>query len=75
MTKWKCTICWRQMETAVKPGLIERLCPDCKVTHCQRVVDIYESAGEKEKLKDAKARLRDALNALKKSQSMKEEVK
>jgi hypothetical protein len=63
------------METAVKPGLIERLCPDCKVTHCQRVVDIYESAGEKEKLKDAKARLRDALNALKKSQSMKEEVK
>jgi hypothetical protein len=63
------------METAVKPGLIERLCPDCNVTHCQRVVDIYESAGEKEKLKDAKARLRDAVKVLKKSQSMKEEVK
>jgi len=73
--KWKCTICARQMQTDVKPGLVLRLCPDCKVTHCQRVVDIYSAAGEKEKLKDAKARLRDAVKARKNSRAVKEGIK
>ena len=75
MSKWKCTICRRQMQTDIKPGLVLRLCPDCNVTHCQRVVDIYSWGGDKEKLKDAKARLRDAVKARKNSRAVKEEVK
>jgi hypothetical protein len=45
------------------------------VTHCQRVVDIYSAAGETEKLKDAKARLRDAVKARKNSRAVKEGIK
>ena len=66
MTKWKCTICWRQMETAVKPGLIERLCPDCNVSHWQKVVDIY-TTGDKERLAEAKKKLNAAVTALNKT--------
>lgn len=65
MTKWKCSICWRQMVTEVKPNLIERLCPDCKVSHWRKVVDIY-TAGDKERLAEAKSKLREAQKALKK---------
>lgn len=70
MSKWKCTICWRQMATEVKPDLIERLCPDCKVSHWQRVVDIYKS-GDKARLAEAKKQLAAAQKALKKSQEVK----
>jgi hypothetical protein len=63
------------MQTDIKPGLVLRLCPDCRVTHCQRVVDIYSAAGETEKLKDAKARLRDAVKARKNSRAVKEVIK
>ena len=65
MIKWKCTICWRQMVTEVKPSLVERLCPDCKVSHWQKVVDIYKS-GDKERLIEAKRNLFLAKKALKK---------
>ena len=75
MITWKCSICSRSVQTDAKPGLWQRLCPDCKVAHCRRVVDIYESAGEKEKLTDAKAGLRDAIKALKKSRAVKEGIK
>lgn len=70
MTKWKCTICWRQMATEVKPDLIERLCPDCKVSHWQKVVEIYET-GDKQRLTEAKSKLRAAVKALKKTQEVK----
>ena len=70
MTKWKCTICWRQMATEVKPQLIERLCPDCKVSHWQKVVEIYES-GDKKRLADAQVKLRAAVKALEKTQEVK----
>ena len=75
MIKWKCSICSRSVQTDVKPVLWERLCPDCKVAHCRRVVDIYDMGGDKGKLKDAKAALRDAITALKKSQVVKEGIK
>lgn len=72
MSKWKCTICWRQMATEVKPDLIERLCPDCKVSHWQKVVDIYNySITDTERLAEAKSKLRAAVKALKKSQEVK----
>ena len=67
MTKWKCTICWRQMQTDTKPGLIERLCPDCMVSHWTKVVDIYKT-GDADRLAEAKAKLRAAQAALKKEQ-------
>ena len=70
MSKWKCTICWRQMQTDVKPGLIERLCPDCKVSHWQKVVDIYK-AGDAERLAQAQAKLADAKKELKQYQEVK----
>ncbi len=66
MIKWKCTICARQMQTAVKPGLIERLCADCNVSHWQKVVDIY-TTGDKERLAQAKKKLSAAVTALKKT--------
>jgi hypothetical protein len=58
------------MATGVKPQLIERLCPDCKVSHWQKVVDIYET-GDKECLKEAQGKLRAAVKALKKTQEVK----
>lgn len=70
MSKWKCTICWRQMATEVKPDLIERLCPDCKVSHWQKVVDIYKT-GDKARLSEAKIKLLMARKELKKSQEVK----
>ena len=70
MTKWKCTICWRQMATETKPNLIERLCPDCNVSHWQKVVEIY-AIGDKERLTEAKSKLRAAQQALKKTQEVK----
>lgn len=70
MTSWKCTICWRRMATVIKPNLIERLCPDCKVSHWQKVVEIY-AAGDKERLAEAKVKLRIALTALKESKEVK----
>ena len=70
MTKWKCVICARQMVTETKPNLIERLCPDCKVSHWQKVVDIY-TTGDKERLTEAKGKLRAAVKALKKTQEVK----
>ena len=70
MIKWKCVICARQMATEVKPNLIERLCPDCKVSHWQKVVEIYES-GDKKRLADAQVKLRAAVKALKKTQEVK----
>jgi hypothetical protein len=54
------------METAVKPGLIERLCPDCNVSHWQKVVDIY-TTGDKERLAEAKKKLNAAVTALNKT--------
>lgn len=66
MIKWKCTICWRQMQTEVKPGLIERLCADCNVSHWKKVVDIY-TTGDKERLAEAKKKLSAAVTALKKT--------
>lgn len=70
MTKWKCTICSRQMATETKPNLIERLCPDCKVSHWQKVVQIYET-GDKERHAEAKSKLRAAQQALRKTQEVK----
>jgi hypothetical protein len=58
------------MATEVKPQLIERLCPDCKVRHWQKVVEIYES-GDKKRLAEAKKKLRAAVKALKKTQEVK----
>lgn len=69
MIKWKCTICWRQMQTDVKPGLIERLCPDCNVSHWQKVVDIY-TTGDTDRLAEAKKKLSAAVTALKKTQEV-----
>jgi hypothetical protein len=54
------------MQTAVKPGLIERLCADCNVSHWQKVVDIY-TTGDKERLAQAKKKLSAAVTALKKT--------
>ena len=65
MIKWKCTICLRQVVTEVKPTIIERLCPDCNVSHWRKVVDIY-TAVDKERLAEAKSKLREAQKALKK---------
>jgi len=58
------------MATEVKPNLIERLCPDCKVSHWQKVVEIY-ATGDKERLAEAKSKLRAAQQALKKTQEAK----
>ena len=58
------------MATEVKPNLIERLCPDCKVSHWQKVVEIYET-GDKKRLADAQVKLRAAVKALKKTQEVK----
>jgi len=66
MIKWKCVICARQMATKVKPNLIERLCADCKVTHWQKVVDIY-TTGDKKRLAEAKKKLSAAVTALNKT--------
>jgi hypothetical protein len=54
------------MQTAVKPGLIERLCADCNVSHWKKVVDIY-TTGDKERLAEAKKKLSAAVTALKKT--------
>ena len=54
------------MATVNKPNLIERLCPDCKVSHWQKVVEIY-ATGDKERLAEAKSKLRAAEKALKKT--------
>jgi hypothetical protein len=54
------------MQTEVKPGLIERLCADCNVSHWQKVVDIY-TTGDKERLVEAKKKLSAAVTALKKT--------
>ncbi len=69
MTKWKCVICARKMETAVKPSLIERLCADCNVSHWTKVVDIYRT-GDVERLAEAEVKLRAAQKALKKSREV-----
>ena len=69
MIKWKCTICWRQMQTDVKPGLIKRLCPDCNVSHWQKVVDIF-TTGDTDRLAEAKKKLSAAVTALKKTQEV-----
>jgi len=66
VTKWKCVICARQMVTKTKPNLIERLCADCKVSHWQKVVDIY-TTGDKKRLAEAKKKLSAAVTALKKT--------
>ena len=58
------------MATEVKPELIDRLCPDCKVSHWQKVVDIYET-GDKKRLAEAKKKLSAAVTALKKTQEVK----
>ena len=58
------------MVTEVKPDLIERLCPDCCVSHWQKVVEIYET-GDKQRLTEAKSKLRAAVKALKKTQEVK----
>ena len=58
------------MQTDVKPGLIERLCPDCKVSHWTKVVDIYKT-GDADRLAEAKAKLSAAVKALKKTQEVK----
>ena len=72
MIKWKCTICWRQMVTEGKPKLIERLCPDCNVSHWEKVVDIYNyDPTDTERLAQAKKKLAAARKALKKSQEVK----
>ena len=70
MTKWKCVVCARQVATEAKPTLIERLCADCKVSHWQKVVGIYET-GDKERLAEAQGKLRAAVKALKKTQEVK----
>ena len=58
------------MATEVKPNLIERLCPVCKVSHWQKVVDIY-TTGDKKRLAEAKKKLNAAVTALKKTQEVK----
>ena len=58
------------MATETKPNLIERLCPDCNVSHWQKVVEIY-AIGDKERLTEAKSKLRAAQQALKKTQEVK----
>ena len=66
MTTWKCVICARKMQTDIKPGLIERLCADCRVRHWMKVVDIY-TTGDVERLAEAKVKLRAAQKALEKT--------
>jgi len=58
------------MATVNKPNLIERLCPDCKVSHWRKVVEIY-ATGDQERLAEAKVKLRIALTALKESKEVK----
>jgi hypothetical protein len=70
MTKWKCSICYRQMATQTKPTLLERLCPPCMVKHWTKVVDIYKS-GDEERLAQAKSKLSAAEKALKKMEAVK----
>ena len=68
MKKWKCVICARQVFTETKPSLIERLCPDCNVSHWQKVVDIYNfSITDTDRLAEAKSKLRAAKKALNKT--------
>lgn len=63
MVKWKCTVCWVQVQTAAKPSLIERLCNKCKVNHWRKVIAIYET-GDQQRMKEAQAKLRAAELAL-----------
>ena len=58
------------MVTETKPSLDERLCADCKVSHWQKVVDIY-TTGDKKRLAEAKKKLSAAVKALKKTQEVK----
>ena len=69
MTKWKCVICARKMETDMKPSLNERLCADCSVRHWTKVVDIYRTV-DVERLAEAKVKLRAAQKALEKSREV-----
>lgn len=69
MIKWKCSICYRQMATEVKPSLLDRLCPTCQVKHWTKVVDIYKS-GDEERLAAATIKLRAAQKALKETQEV-----
>lgn len=64
MITWKCTVCWKKVQTAAKPELIERLCRSCKVKHWRKVVAIYEH-GDAEKLAQAQAKLAEAEEAVK----------
>jgi len=43
--KWKCTLCYRNIESEVKPPLLERMCKPCKIKHWKTVVSIYKPGG------------------------------
>jgi hypothetical protein len=64
--KWECSLCWKKIETEVKPPLIQRLCGPCKVRHYTTVVGIYQLEGgfrldeAKLLLQKAKAELKEA---------------
>jgi hypothetical protein len=45
VTKWKCSLCWQNVESEVKPTMIERLCKPCKVRHYTTLVEIYKPTG------------------------------
>lgn len=45
MIKWECSLCWKKVETEVKPPLNQRLCKPCKVRHYTTLVEIYKPLG------------------------------
>ena len=45
MIKWECSLCWKKLETEIKPPLIQRLCKPCKVRHYKTLVEIYKHQG------------------------------
>ena len=64
MKKWRCIICQAQRATEERPGLRERLCEDCNVSHWRKVLQIFKH-GTQEQRDDASIKLKEAEAALK----------
>lgn len=47
MSKWKCSICWKVVESEVKPHLKERLCIDCKKNQQRTAARLFRSTSKR----------------------------
>lgn len=64
MIAWQCSLCGKKNRTDVRPLLQERLCPECKVRHWERLLMMYARDQRGEQYRNAKAQLTKAREAL-----------